>query len=92
MDKLILYAAINHYGKPAQTLQFFEEVAEFEKEICKNNRGFDNKDELAEEFADLQIMLDQIKIMYDIKDSQIEMIMQEKLERLKKRIGYCLQK
>lgn len=88
MNRNILHAAIKAYGKESQTLMFFEEVAELEKEICKNNRGKDNLDAITEEIADVEIMLEQIKIMYDVPRSQVDLVIHDKLERLKKRIGY----
>ena len=88
MDKDILYAIINHYGKPAQTLMLFEEMAELMKEICKNNRGEENRDAITEEFADVQIMLEQVKLMYEINKNQVDKVIEEKLDRTITRIGY----
>lgn len=83
----ILHAAIDAYGKHAQTTMFFEETAELTKELCKNARGKQNRDEIAEEVADVEIMLEQIKIMYDIPESQLNLIKAEKIKRLGERIG-----
>lgn len=83
----ILCKAICTYGKEAQTLMFFEEVAELEKELCKNARGKQNHDEIVEEIADVEIMLEQLKIMYDVKQSQVELVKAFKVERLNRRLG-----
>lgn len=83
----ILYAAIEAYGKEAQTLMLFEEAAELEKELCKNARGKQNRDEIAEEVADVEIMLKQIKMMHGIHESQLNLIKCEKIKRLGTRIG-----
>ena len=83
----ILHAAIDAYGKEAQTLMLFEEAAELEKELCKNARGKCNQDAIAEEIADLEIMLAQIKIIHGISDSQLNLIKCEKIKRLGTRIG-----
>lgn len=83
----IMHKAIDAYGKEAQTLMFFEEVAELEKELCKNARGKQNHDEIVEEIADVEIMLEQIKIMYDVKESQVELVKAMKVQRLCKRMG-----
>lgn len=40
-----------------------EEMAELQKEICKAWRGKDNEVEIAEEVADVEIMLEQIKLI-----------------------------
>lgn len=83
----ILHAAIEAYGKEAQTLMLFEEAAELEKELCKNARGKQNHDEIAEEVADVEIMLEQIKMMHGIHESQLNLIKAEKIKRLGERIG-----
>lgn len=83
----ILHAAIEAYGKEAQTLMLFEEAAELEKEICKDARGKQNHDAIAEEIADVEIMLAQIKIIHDIPESQLNLIKADKIKRLGTRIG-----
>lgn len=60
-------------------------MSELQKELCKNVRGADNRDAIAEEIADVEIMLAQMKIHYDCADT-VEAFKSEKLERLKKRI------
>ena len=39
---------------------FFEEMSELQKELCKHDRGKDNREAIAEEIADVQIMLEQM--------------------------------
>lgn len=63
-EEMILKKAIETYGEEAQTLMFFEEVAELQKELCKNARGKKNTREIAEEIADVEIMLEQMKMIY----------------------------
>ena len=46
----------------------FEEMAELQKELCKNARGKDNRAEIAEEIADVHIMLDQMEILPNCKE------------------------
>lgn len=86
MNVNILEKAIEKYGKTAQTLMFFEEVAELEKELCKNNRGEDNITQITEEIADVLIMLEQVKMMYGIESDFIDYFIDFKLERLEKRM------
>ena len=83
----ILHKAIDTYGKKHQTMIFFEEVAELEKELSKNIRGESNREAITEEIADVEIMLEQIKKIYDIPESQIELMKHKKLKRLAKRLG-----
>ena len=83
----ILCKAICTYGKEAQTLMFFEEVAELEKELCKNARGKQNRDEILEEVSDVEIMLEQIKIMHALNVGAIERVKAQKVQRLNERLS-----
>ena len=60
-------------------------MSELQKEICKLWRGKDNRDAIAEEVADVEIMLDQLKLMLDIP-YQVEQHRQNKLQRLQERL------
>ena len=54
--------ALKTWGKEPQMLQVIEEMSELIKEILKNiNRHKDNVDEIIEETADVEIMLEQLK-------------------------------
>ena len=77
--------ALTTWGAEAQTFMVMEEMSELQKELCKNVWGADNRDAIAEEIADVEIMLAQMKIHYDCADT-VEAFKSEKLERLKKRI------
>lgn len=81
----IYEAALNKWGKENQTRMMFEEMAELQKELCKEARGEDNTDAIAEEIADVKIMLEQMTILHNCKD-MVEMQMKRKLQRLKKRL------
>lgn len=81
----ILQWAITKYGKDAQMKMVLEEMSELQKEICKRWRGKDNLDAIAEEVADLEIMLDQVKLMLDIQ-VHVQQRRTEKLLRLQKRL------
>lgn len=59
-----------------------EEMSELQKEICKRWRGKDNRDAIIEEVADLEIMLDQLKLMLDIQ-YHVQQARQDKLLRLR---------
>lgn len=73
--------ALAHYGAEAQTLMMFEEMSELQKELCKRSRGADNIDSIAEEIADVEIMLEQMKILHDCKGG-VSYHKLRKLERL----------
>lgn len=84
--KEILKKAIKHYGKSSQKDMLFEEMAELQKEVCKEKRGLGSICSIVEEMADVYIMLEQIKIIYDITDETINKFATAKLNRLNKRI------
>lgn len=81
----LLQRAIAKWGKDAQMKMVLEEMSELQKEICKMWRGKDNRDAIAEEVADVEIMLDQLKLMLDIP-YQVEQHRQNKLQRLQERL------
>jgi len=70
----------NHYGKQAQTLKCIEEKAELTQALCKNTN-------IAEEIADVEIMLEQIKYLYFIDDEEVEKIKEYKINRQIDRIA-----
>lgn len=76
----------NFYGLHKQFRQTVEEMAELTQMICKAERyDLDTvRDHLAEEVADVSIMIDQLE--YLLGDSRIAQIKAEKIERQKRRI------
>ena len=73
--------ALKAWGKEPQMLQLIDEMSELTIEILKNiNRKKDNINELIEETADVEIMLEQLKICYNIADA----VTKYKTEKLKK--------
>ena len=74
-----------------------EEMAELTKELCKAQRTIfaartglgdgriDNLDEIAEEIADVQIVLEELEQLYGAK-KKVQKIRQQKLARLEMRI------
>ena len=59
---------VDKYGEEAQTRMAIEEMSELTKEICKHFRGNDNLEHIAEEIADVEIMLDQLKMMFGLEE------------------------
>lgn len=82
-EKEIYRAAIEKYGDNHQMMMCIEEMSELTKELCKNIRGRNNKEQIAEEIADVQIMLEQMKILFDC-ETVVCFWTDEKLQRLKK--------
>ena len=67
-EKTVFQTAIKQYGTFAQTLMLLEEMSELQKEICKSWRGKDNREQIAEEIADVEIILAQVKMIYDVAE------------------------
>ena len=82
----ILQRAIDKYGKQMQMVVAMEEMAELTKELSKALRGKPNTTSIAEEIADVEIMLGQIKIIFDCEEYVHDME-DYKLKRLSRRLG-----
>jgi hypothetical protein len=86
----ILEKAIRHYGVENQMIQTMEELSELSVAISKCLRYKDDieaRNNLVEEVEDTLIMIDQLKIIMNIKNYELECYRQYKLERLEKRIN-----
>lgn len=90
-DERIMQRAIETYGVQAQCDVAVEEMAELTKAIMKIRRVADDYgktqaalDNLLEEIADVDIMIEQLKIMWGPK--QVEEYRRKKLERLDRRL------
>lgn len=81
----ICRAALETFGEMAQMAMAVEEMSELTKELCKYRRGRNNVESIAEEIADVQIMLRQLVILFDCKET-VDKYRQYKLERLAGRI------
>lgn len=77
--------AIEKWGYDAQILMVFEEMSELQKELCKNRRGKNNVEQIAEEVADVEIVLAQLKMIYGISGT-VRQFHEEKLMRLEQRL------
>lgn len=83
--------ALNTWGAEAQTKMLFEEIGELMQAVCKAGRvkNWEQRMEvwhnIAEEIADVSIMLGQMAVLFDVEDS-VENCKQEKIERLVKRL------
>lgn len=84
-EQEIYREAIEKYGANHQMMMAIEEMSELTKELCKNMRGRNNRENIAEEIADVSIMIEQMKILFDCETS-VCFYQDEKLQRLQKRI------
>lgn len=79
--------ALRVFGSQNQITVALEEMSELQKEFCKylrNDSSFSYAN-IAEEMADVEIMLDQMKILFQL-DSAVKEQHQYKVKRLRERI------
>lgn len=86
MRKTTLKRALDTYGVDMQQIVAMEELAELQKEISKHLRGADNLDHMAEEIADVKIMLEQLMMAFRLRDP-VETWVTRKMARLSDRLG-----
>ena len=67
--KKVYQAALRKWGVDLQTMMAVEEMSELTKEICKIKRGKIDLDALADEIADVTIMLEQLRDIYGLNDA-----------------------
>jgi NTP pyrophosphatase (non-canonical NTP hydrolase) len=77
-----LHRAIMHYGEDLQQIVAMEEMAELTQQISKMLRHCGDLEHLAEEIADVQIMLDQLVMIYGCS-LEVGAWRGKKLERLR---------
>jgi NTP pyrophosphatase (non-canonical NTP hydrolase) len=76
---------MDKYGVDAQLTVVIEELSELAKEICKVKRCIGDLDHLAEEVADVEIMCEQLRYIYDL-DFAVDAWKKSKLMRLEDRL------
>ena len=65
-ERQILGRAVSFYGSEIQRVVAIEELSELQKELCKSLRGQTDRQHIAEEIADVQVMLEQMMILYEL--------------------------
>lgn len=75
--------AISSFGKVAQMIVAIEECSELQKELTKALRGKVNLLGIAEEIADIEIMLEQLKLIFD-NAQEVEKFKNAKIIQLNK--------
>ena len=81
----VLQRALDTYGSSMQIVVMMEEMSELQKELCKNLRGRGSIEHIAEEIADVEIMLEQMKMLVLCADD-VRDVRRRKVERLKVRL------
>jgi len=84
-EKEIYKQALDKWGATTQILMLFEEMSELQNAMCKVMRGRASFLETAEEIADVEIMIGQMKTLFDI-EKEVENWKKNKIERLAKRL------
>lgn len=99
-DKLLYL--INHYGKRNQVDVAIEEMSELVKALIKERRINDNgtidcnsksirktecQNDIREEIVDVFVMLEQLKILFNLKNDELEERMLDKIDRQIERVN-----
>ncbi|MCL2015355.1 MAG: hypothetical protein FWG68_03800 [Defluviitaleaceae bacterium] len=80
----LMQQALKKWGKNSQVMMALEEMSELSKELLKNiNRNSDNRQEILEEISDVWLLLEQMKIVYDISEQELADSMAGKLGKLR---------
>lgn len=77
--------AVIKFGKTPQLIMAMEEMSELIQALSKDIRGKHNENNISEEIADVEIMLAQLKIIYQ-NDAEVKKWKTDKLFRLQARI------
>ena len=87
-EETVFDKAITTYGETSQIHMAWEEMSELAKELCKSMRYSKKqyKRKVAEEVADVEIMLEQLKLIFGI-DEDVEGWRLDKVVRLSERLG-----
>ena len=84
-EKDIFRSAIETYGAVMQITVAFEEMSELQKELCKYIRCIGSQENIAEEIADVEIMMEQMKMLFFFF-SDVLQVREKKVKRLKERM------
>jgi len=81
----VLRRALVEWGEDLQIDIAIEELSELTTELARRQRGREKPSSIQEEIADVQLCLDQLKMMYG--QTQVAEQQREKLERLEGRLA-----
>jgi rubrerythrin len=81
----IIKRVVEHYGKDKQLNVCIEELSELIKELCKDKRGQGNPDHIAEEMADVRIIMAQLDEIYQ-NTAAVAAWTNTKMQRLEQRL------
>lgn len=82
----VLYKELLSLNPTAQMIVAIEELSELQKELTKALRNKIDRVAILEEYVDVSIILEQIKILYKLNDKDINLMKKIKLDRLQERL------
>ena len=83
----VFHETIKKWGSSMQLLMFIEESSELNKEIIKYFRGDKNEHLILEEMADVYIMLEQMKFVFNFEEKKLQDIIDKKINRIERRLN-----
>lgn len=78
-------AAVDVFTDEENNIVAFEELTELQKELCKRMRGAENNDHMAEEIADVEIVIEKLKIRYGLRE-RVDAWRHKKIDLLHRKI------
>ena len=87
----LYHSAIDQWGESAQVAMFHEEVGELLMTLGHYLRDRATPEQLADEIADVRVMLEQLVGMVGLRESQVDAAMTAKINRLAGRLGIDLE-
>ena len=81
MDRNVVYEkAFQKYGTKKQLVVAMEEMCELTKELSKAIRGETDLDHIKEEYADVCVVLEQVAMIFDLKEKEVEKAPSKKMQ------------
>ncbi len=80
---------INHYGLRNQLKKLSEEVYEFQEAVLLDDNGEESLENILEEFADIQVILEQFRYFYELDNTKVAEKEVFKAMRTLERIKYA---
>lgn len=82
----VLKDAVAVFGEEMQINVAIEELSELIKELCKHKRGCGNEMHIAEEMADVKIILEELEIIFG-NSKRVKSWYKDKVMRLERNIA-----
>lgn len=82
-EKQVFNRTVAFFGDESQKIMAIEEMSELIKELTKELRQRGDIEHIAEEIADVEITLSQLKIIYDVHE-RVASMREYKLNRISK--------